>query len=334
MKALVLGATGYTGMLLMRILSNHPAVERITAASRSLAGNPVAGYDPGLDAECYHRIEPLGADPAAMAPHGFDVVFSALPHGASAELCARFASHAVVIDLSADFRFTEEARFRAAYGHERPYPHLQKQAVFGLTEWQRAAVKHADLIANPGCYPTASLLPLLPIVEAGLNRGMVHIAAMSGISGAGKKETIDLLFCERTENVNAYNPGRKHRHQAEIEEKLRTPVLFTPHLVPLKQGMAVTTTVQVADAARAIEAIRTRYAQEPFVQLCGETPPQTRHVRGTNRIAIGWRVEDDHIILMSVIDNLWKGASGQAVQNMNVRFGFEERAGLSAHGDL
>lgn len=346
MKALILGATGYTGMLLLRILAHHPAVERITAASRSLAGHAVAEYDSGLSERALEKIDPVGVDPAAVGPQGFDVVFSALPHGASAELCARFAPHAVVVDLSADFRFADEARFVGAYGHARPFPDLQSRAVFGLTEWRRAELRAADLIANPGCYPTATLLPLLPLAEAGLIRGTVHVTAMSGISGAGKKEAMDLLLCERTENVNAYNPGRKHRHHAEIEEKLAQmggattgaaddpAVLFTPYLVPIKQGMAITSTVRVADPVAAVEALRARYAHEPFIRLTGETTPQTRHVRGTNRIAVGWRAEGPFLILMSVIDNLWKGASGQAVQNVNVRFGLDETAGLVAHGEL
>jgi len=193
------------------------------------------------------------------------------------------------------------------------------------------------VIANPGCYPTASLLPILPAAAESLIEGPLVINAISGISGGGRTPKQNLLFAERNENANAYGVGTQHRHQAEIVEQLISAqqslgsdpvVLFNPHLAPIKQGMAVTTVLPSSRPATVVEALRERYEDEPFVELIGEATPETRHVRGSNRIRIGWRLEHGHVILLSVIDNLWKGASGQATQNMNILFGFPETAGL------
>ena len=347
MTLAVLGATGYAGMLLLRLLAQHPAVKRVYAAARSTAGSQLADSDPGLP---QHFLASRGGTVAdevrspeeALRDPG-DLVFSALPHGASADLCLPILGHVPVVDLSADFRFHDLDLFSAVYGIPAPAPEHQASAVYGLCEWNREALRNAWVVANPGCYPTATLLPLLPIAVAGLVTGPVVVHAMSGISGAGRKEKRNLLFAERTENLNAYSVGTQHRHGAEIDEQLRLatgthpgggPVFFNPHLVPVKQGMAVTTVVPVADPGAAEDAIVTRYADEPFVELTGDTPPETRHVRGSNRIRIGVRRETGAVILMSVIDNLWKGASGQAVQNMNIRFGLDETAGLIGGGDL
>ena len=329
-------------MLLLRILSTHPDVERVTASARSTAGTDIREADPGLPhaAVTHGPVDATVVSPdEALADPG-DVVFSALPHGASASVCAPVLGRVPVIDLSADFRFVDAGRFEAAYGAPPPEPAHQAESVYGLSEWYRHELASAMVIANPGCYPTAALLPLLPIAAAGLVAGPVVINAISGISGAGRSAKQNLLFAERNENANAYAPGTRHRHGAEITERLELaganggampPVFFNPHLAPIKQGMAVTTVVPVSQPATAVDALRARYADEPFVELTGGTPPETRHVRGSNRIRIGWAQEDGHLILMSVIDNLWKGASGQAVQNMNIRFGLPETAGLH-HG--
>jgi N-acetyl-gamma-glutamyl-phosphate reductase len=333
-------------MLLIRLLAAHPEITRVTASARSSAGTPVGEADPGLP----HRLISSGAiAPTVLSPEEAladpgEVVFSALPHGASAAVCEPVLGTIPVIDLSADFRFADAALFEAAYGAPPPAPDHQEAAVYGLCEWYRSEIAAAAVIANPGCYPTASLLPLLPLAAAGVIAGPVVINAISGISGAGRTPKQNLLFAERNENANAYNVGTQHRHGHEIAERLalaagsaspQVPALFfNPHLAPLKQGMAVTTVVPVSAPARAIAAIRDRYAEETFVELTGETPPETRHVRGSNRIRIGWREEKGHLVLMSVIDNLWKGASGQAVQNMNIRFGFPEDAGLTGGIEL
>lgn len=342
--AIVLGASGYTGMLLLRILAHHPHIDRVIASSRSGAGTSVIDTDPGLSAATIKtgKIDPIVRSPEDALALEAEVVFSALPHLASAEVCAPILGRTVLIDLSADFRFTDARRFEVAYGSEPPAPEFQDRAVYGLVEQARPSIRSAMIIANPGCYPTATLLPLLPIAEEGLIvPGSIVVNAMSGISGAGRKEKRNLLFAERTETVSAYNPGSLHRHSHEIRERIALAnagteegLLFTPHLVPIKQGMAVTTVLESSDPDAAIRALYDAYSDEPFVRLLGETPPETAHVRGTNEIRIGARREGRRIILMSAIDNLWKGASGQAVQNMNVRFGLPEDAGLVREAEL
>lgn len=340
MRATVLGASGYGGMLLTRILAHHPHVARVTTAARTTAGTPVTEADPGLPQSLVRQgsVHPTVLSPEEALTDPGDVVFSALPHGASAEVCAPVLGSVPVIDLSADFRFTDPARFEAAYGSAPPAAEYQKRSVYGLCEWRRDQIPGAPVIANPGCYPTASLVPILPAAAAGLIEGPLVINAISGISGGGRTPKRNLLFAERNENANAYGVGTQHRHQAEIVEQLLTAqhtagtdpiVLFNPHLAPIKQGMAVTTVLPTSHPAAVVAALEERYHDEPFVELIGETAPETRHVRGSNRIRIGWRLEPGHVILLSVIDNLWKGASGQAVQNMNILFGFAEEAGLN-----
>ena len=212
-------------------------------------------------------------------------------------------------------------------------------------EWRRAEIRRADLIANPGCYPTATLLPLLPLVREGLVGGTIVTNALSGVSGAGRKAQLNYLFCERTENMGAYNPGRAHRHVAEMEAELAAAraggappsLLFTPHLVPLKRGMVVTTVAELARPASAEEigALYARaYGGRPFITLAPERLPQSASVWDTNRCELCWRVEGGRVMLFSAIDNLMKGASGQAVQNMNVRFGLPETAGLRTNSEV
>jgi N-acetyl-gamma-glutamyl-phosphate reductase len=352
MRAAVLGATGYTGLVLLRLLAEHPQVDDIVPVSSSQPGEAVDSIDPGLSPAIATKLRSTGGKLAAVeeaarlaGKPGIDVVFSALPHLKSAEVCAPFLGKSVVVDLSADFRFADPAVFEAVYGHAHPRPELLTQAVYGLAEWHTERIRTADIIANPGCYPTATLLPLLPLARAGLVDGTVVANAISGISGAGKKERVDLLYCERAENAGAYNPGRGHRHAPEIEGELKAvrgslSLLFTPHLAPLKRGMCVTTVVRLAkdppaEGAGSIgEVLRAAYGGRPFIRLTGSRVPQTRDVWGSNRCDIGWQREGDHLMLFSVIDNLVKGASGQAVQNMNLRFGFDEAAGLPMHGEL
>jgi N-acetyl-gamma-glutamyl-phosphate reductase len=342
MKAAVLGATGY----------EHPEVREILAVSSSKAGELVRDVDPGLSPELERKMAGSGGRLVSIAPavkaaeaQDLDVVFSGLPHLKSAEVCAPFFGRCVVIDLSADFRFKDADAFRNAYGAAPARPELLAKAAFGLAEWYGDRIRTADIIANPGCYPTCALLPLLPLAREGLLRGTVVVNAISGISGAGKKERADLLYCERTENACAYNPGTVHRHAPEIQKELASAaaglgLLFTPHLAPLKRGMCVTTVAELAkspepDGPRSIRGIYEKYyAGRPFISLTDGRIPQTREVWGSNRCDIGWRIEADHIMLFSAIDNLVKGASGQAVQNMNIRFGLPESAGLRAGGEL
>lgn len=338
MKAAVLGATGYTGMILLRLLDKHPAVEQILPVSGSRSGESLAEVDPGLvfqNPQRWDRCAGRMLDLAAAVAERPDVVFAALPHLESAKLCEPFFDTSVVIDLSADFRHQDVQTFEEAYGHPPPRPDLLHRAVYGLTEWDTDGVRRADLIANPGCYPTSALLPLLPLYQRRLVVGIPVINSLSGISGAGRKAQVNLLLTERLENCGAYNPGRRHRHSREIEERLQqvapgVRVLFQPHLVPMKQGMASTIAVRLADGVgegAVREALLEAYGGRPFVRLVDRIP-QTLDVWGTNRCDIGFAVEEGHLLLFSVLDNLFKGASGQAVQNMNVRFGLPETQGL------
>jgi N-acetyl-gamma-glutamyl-phosphate reductase len=346
MRAAVLGVTGYTGLVLLRLLAEHPQVDDIVPVSSSQPGASADSIDPGLSPAIAAKLcstggKLVGVEEAVRLASraGIDVVFSALPHVRSAEVCAPFLGKSVVIDLSADFRFADAGVFEAVYGHAHPRPELLKQAVYGLAEWHTERIRKADIIANPGCYPTATLLPLLPLARVGLIDGLVVVNAISGISGAGKKERVDLLYSERTENAGAYNPGRSHRHAPEIEGELKATrpslsLLFTPHLAPLKRGMCVTTVALLAkeppaDGAGSIgNLLSEAYADRPFIRLTGPRVPQTRDVWGSNRCDIGWQREGDHLLLFSCIDNLVKGASGQAVQNMNLVLGLPETAGL------
>lgn len=347
MRAVIVGSTGYTGMMLVRILATHPEVESIVPVSRSSAGTSVREVDPGLGEAALVRLEQTAGRFVALddaKPDDADVVFSALPHGAAAGLVGPLVGTVPVIDLSADFRIADAERYEAIYGTAHPHPELIARAVYGLTEWRRDEVARAPLVACPGCYPTATLLPLLPFADVVRSPAIVN--AISGISGAGRKEKIDLLYNERSENVNAYSPGRAHRHVPEIEQELTRAgearaegpqILFTPHLAPVKQGMFVTIVAELTSPLtqrEAEERLDTAYADAAFVGRSPRGIPQTRDVRNTNRCDLGVVVHDGRVQLFSAIDNLYKGASGQGVQNMNVRFGLDESAGLRSNGEF
>lgn len=346
MKAAILGATGYTGMILLRLLSDHPAVSEIFAVSSSRAGKPIKEIDPGVYKAVNAKMSSTGAtliDVKKAAELKPDVVFAALPHLESAKICAPFFESSVVIDLSADFRIKDHAIFEKAYGCAPERPDLLKQAVYGLCELYSDEIRKADLISNPGCYPTASLLPLLPVINEYGDCGRIIINAMSGVSGAGKKAVFNNLFVERTENCGAYAPGKSHRHQPEIKKEIDAAgsfdadLFFTPHLVPLKRGMEITTIIDLPKTVtdNDIDALYNKYYGDSlFISWDGERLPQTRDVWGSNSCRIGWKLEGKSLMLFSVIDNLVKGASGQAVQNMNIRFGFAEDSGLRVYGEL
>lgn len=349
MKAAILGVTGYTGQLLARLLSAHPQIRELLPVSSSRAGEGMSAVDLGFrDSEGKMAEEGRLLTVEEAAKRKPEVVFSALPHMESAKLCAPFFGQAVVIDLSADFRVKDATAFARAYGEPPPRPDLLDRAVYGLCEWYAEAICKSDLIANPGCYPTATLLPLLPLLKEGLIGGEVHVSAISGISGAGRKVRQEYLFVERSENAGAYNPGKSHRHVCEIEEQLQlvspgASVLFIPHLAPMRKGMAVTIFAKLSGSGtagpsaveeRVEAALRLAYGNRPFIGLRGKAIPHTGEVRGSNRCDIGWRREGDTLMLFSVLDNLVKGASGQAVQSMNLRFGFPETAGLPLHSEI
>lgn len=335
-RVAILGASGYTGAELLRLLLPHPAVEVTALTAERQAGKPMAEVFPHLARYGLPDLVKI----EAVAWDKVDLVFCALPHGTTQEIVAGLPRHLKVVDLSADFRLSDPATYAQWYGHEHRAMDLQKEVAYGLTELNRQGVRKARVVANPGCYPTCSLLPLMPLLlEEMIEPGGIIIDAKSGVSGAGRDAKQQNLFTEVAEGFNAYGVG-SHRHVPEIEQELRlaagrpVTVSFTPHLVPMNRGMMATIYVRMAEGVTADdlrEALAKRYAAEPFV---GITPsgaaPATRHVRASNHCLIGVFADRTPrgAILVSVIDNLVKGASGQAVQNMNVLLGIGETTGL------
>jgi N-acetyl-gamma-glutamyl-phosphate reductase len=336
----VLGASGYTGAELVRLLLRHPHADIVLLTADRRAGKPMSDVFPQFapfDLPTLTSIEET--DFKAL---GLDVAFCALPHGTTQkvikDLLAR-APSTKVVDLSADFRLADPAAYARWYGHEHFAPELQKEAVYGLTEIYRADVKKARLVANPGCYTTCSELPLIPLLKAkAINPGEIVIDAKSGMTGAGRAAKEEMLFSEVSEGFHAYGVGH-HRHMAELDQEFslaagrEVVVTFTPHLVPMNRGILSTIYVRDAKASpQDLHAILLKsYANEPFVHLLPfGAMPQTRHVRGSNMTFIG--VAADRVpgraIVCSTLDNLTKGASGQAVQNMNVMLGLAETTGL------
>lgn len=329
----VAGGAGYMGIELLRILALHPRVEIRRATSEHYAGKPLSEIFPSLRDRIDLRLEDLDARTLA---DGVDVVFSALPHGtAAATVIEALKSGVTVVDLSADFRLRDVGTFRTWYG-EHPAPLLLDEAVYAIPEFARDAIRSARIIAAPGCYPTGALLGLVPLARAGLiGDGTIIVDSKSGASGAGRTAKTDLLFGEVQENVRAYGVGG-HRHQPEIVQGLRgvgcsNPVVFTPHLLPIRRGILTTLYVPLRQLEGVAGAYASAFDGEPFVQVLGEDRfPDVRDVRGTNLAQIGWKVlvPEAMAIVITAIDNLGKGGSGQAVQALNVRFGFDERAGL------
>lgn len=343
MNAAVVGASGYSGEVLVRILSRHPNVTLAAVTSRQHAGKKLAAVIPSL-----RGIAPdlafVDSKPAELAARpDIDVFFLALPHGAAAEFAKELvAAGKRVIDLSADFRIADRATYEKYYGPHHA-PELLPHARFVLPEFTPPAWKQeAKLVAAPGCYPTGVLVPLVPLLAAGVvSREHIVANSFSGVSGAGKKAEEMYLFVERAESAKAYGLT-KHRHLAEIEEQLTLhggpggPVViqFNPHLAPMRRGIATTITVPAAPGA-GIESLyaawNSAYAGRPFVQIlpAGDTP-DTAHVVGTNRIDMSavFDPRTKNFVITSAEDNLVKGASGQAVQIMNLWFGLEETAGL------
>jgi N-acetyl-gamma-glutamyl-phosphate reductase len=349
-KTAIVGASGYSGEELARLLLGHPQVELTAVTSRQYAGKTLAQVFPKYAgnprSRALHFTEPK-ADSLAKAAQ---VVFLALPHGVAAEFAGPLLdSGCKVIDLSADFRLKSAAVYREFYGHEHPAPALLQKSVYGLPELYRSEIKNAALIASPGCYPTSILLPLLPLLKAGLIKSDGIIAdSLSGVSGAGRKVEAEFLFAECNESVRPYGIP-KHRHLSEIEEQLSVavgkPVVlqFSPHLIPVNRGILTTLylapvnhfsnggeTTRLQD--QIAQCYQKAYGNEPFVRILeGDALPDTKNVTGTNRIDIAWRldVRTGRLIVMSAIDNITKGASGQAVQSMNILCGFPETAGLT-----
>jgi N-acetyl-gamma-glutamyl-phosphate reductase len=337
-KAGIVGGTGYTGVELLRLLVQHPRVELKAITSRKEAGTPVAAMFPSLR----HRVELAFTEPNLQALRGCDVVFFATPNGvAMNEARALLDSGARLVDLSADFRLKDVAEWERWYGVKHAAPELVRDAVYGLCELNRERIRAARLVANPGCYPTATQLGFLPLVEAGVV-DLDHLIAdaKSGVSGAGRRADLHLSFSEAADNFMAYNvPG--HRHWPEIRQGLaqaarrEVGLVFTAHLTPLIRGIHATLYGRITREVDFQSLFEKRYAGEPFVDVMpAGSHPDTRSVRAANlcRLAVHRPPESgrrgDTLVVLSVIDNLVKGASGQAVQNMNLMFGLPETEGL------
>jgi len=334
-KVVILGASGYTGAELIRLLAGHPSISIVALTADRKAGQTMDAVFPHLAGLGLPPLVAIDQVDFAAA----DAVFCCLPHGTTQEVIAGLPAHLKVVDLSADFRLFDLDAYATWYGHPHRAPALQASAVYGLTELAREAVRGARLVANPGCYPTCAQLPLIPLIEAGLiDPDSIIIDAKSGVSGAGRAAKEANLYTEVAEGIHPYGIAG-HRHAPEIEQGLSQaagrPVLsvFTPHLMPMNRGMLSTIYVRTTAPAESLRAhLAERYAAEPFVRVLPEgAVPATRHVRGSNLCLIG--VFADRVpgraIVVSAIDNLVKGASGQALQNMNLMFGLPETAGLT-----
>lgn len=335
-KVGVLGASGYTGADLVRLAAGHSHMELSVLTANAHAGKPLAEVFPhlaSLDLPRLEKVEDTNWD-------GLDVVFCGLPHGTTQEIIASLPGSVRIVDMSADFRLRNVDTYAKWYGHEHHAPGLQKDAVYGLTEHYRDDIANARLVACPGCYPTAALLLLIPLLKARtITPDRLIIDAKSGVSGAGRGLKQGTLFCEVGEGLSPYGIA-SHRHTPEIEQELSVAagrelaVTFTPHLIPMSRGELLTVYADLAEGM-SVADVRTclteAYADEAFVRVAAEgTVPGTQHVRGSNHCVLG--VYEDRVpgrvILVSTLDNLVKGSSGQAVQNMNVMFGIPESTGL------
>ncbi|MCW1922137.1 N-acetyl-gamma-glutamyl-phosphate reductase [Luteolibacter arcticus] len=340
-KCAIVGASGYTGQELLRLLLVHPQVELVAATSRQEAGKPLSAVFPRFRKLPGAELPFMEPDPDAIAATGAQAAFLALPHGVAAEIATALLERGLkVIDLSADFRLSDADVYEEFYGHPHPAPALLDEAVYGLPEIRAGAIREARLVASPGCYPTSILLPLIPLLEASLIDPATIVAnSMSGVSGAGKKADVSLLFCECNESVRAYGIP-KHRHLSEIEQELSIAagesvvITFIPHLVPVNSGIATSTTAKLTegiDPAAIGEALESAYGDAAFVRLLGKGGcADTKNVTRTNFIDIGWAhdARTGRVILTSAEDNLGKGAGSQAVQSFNLIFGLPETAGL------
>jgi N-acetyl-gamma-glutamyl-phosphate reductase len=333
-RVAIVGASGYAGAELVRLLSGHPGVAIAGLYARNRDATPLADE--------YPHTAPLGLrlEDGAPEPGSVDVAFLALPHGASAELAGRLAAGGTtVIDVGSDLRLRDPAAYPAWYGFDHPAPDVLADAVYGLTEFAREPLRGARLIANPGCYPTASLLALTPFARAGVLRGDVIVDAKSGVSGAGRGAGTDFLFTELEGGTKPYGIPR-HRHAPEISQGLTDAgadvhLTFVPHLVPQVRGIVATCYLTLADdlsdeaLARILDGA---YADEPFVHRVPK-PPSSKLTWGSNHAFVfAARTGDRRAVAVAAIDNLGKGAAGQAIQNMNVALGLPETAGLGGIG--
>jgi len=336
-KVGVVGGTGYTGVELLRLLARHPEVDLQAVTSRAEAGIAVAKMFPSLR----NVVNIAFSEPDVALLSGMDLVFFATPNGVAMEMAPQLLRAGVrVIDLAADFRLKDSATYRHWYGNTHACEDWLAKAVYGLCEVNRDQIRDAQLVANPGCYPTAVQLGLLPLIEAGLAiDSPIFADCKSGVSGAGRQAKLPYLLCEAGENFHAY-AVTGHRHLPEIKQGLQAAagrpldLTFVPHLTPMARGIHATIYVRVADHAVDIQQLyQRRFENEYFVDVMPpESHPETHSVRGSNHCRISWSrpQQGDSVVILSVIDNLVKGAAGQAVQNMNIMFGWKETTALES----
>ncbi|WP_047816319.1 N-acetyl-gamma-glutamyl-phosphate reductase [Rhodopirellula islandica] len=339
LRVALIGSTGYTALEVARLLLTHPSAELVIATSRQDEGKPLSEIHPMLAGRCDVTLQPLDADVIAKSA---DVAMCCLPHGASAESVKQLAGAGMrVIDFSADFRLSSLETYEHWYGVKHPWPERIGNVVYGMPEFFADEIRSADIVANPGCYPTSAIMPLAPLVKAGLiETEDIIVDSKSGVSGAGRSPKLGTLYCETNESISAYAVGT-HRHAPEIADLVERiagaaiEVMFTPHLTPMDRGILSTIYVKpagkagsVEDAVRAMMSLlRDTYADQPCVHVVDHLPA-TKYVAGTNQVQISVRPSGKRAVIVCAIDNLTKGASGAAVQNMNVMFGLPETAGL------
>ena len=337
----VVGASGYSGEELIRILMRHPGVELSCVTSRQYAGKTIGEVYPRFQAHKFCDVKFAESDPGTVVKSGAKIAFLALPHGLAAEFARPLLAAGLrVIDLSADFRISDPEVYADFYGEKHPAPELLAESVYGMPELYRDRIRPARLIASPGCYPTSIILPLHPLLKQRLiDPGSIVINSLSGVSGAGRKVDAAYLYAECNENARAYGLP-KHRHLSEIEQELgnaageKVTVSFAPHLIPLNRGILTTIHAMPARGIAFHEmsaALVAAYKDEVFVRLLGEKGlPEIKNVAHTNFIDIGWRFDSrtGRVILVSAEDNLVKGAAGQAVQSLNIICGWPETVAL------
>lgn len=338
-KIAVVGASGYTGMELLRLLLMHPNAELCCVTSRQYAGQALADIFPRYRSAAGSELAFSEPDAESIAATGAEVAFLALPHGVAAEYAKALLDLGIkVIDLSADFRLSDPVVYEEFYGAAHPVPELLEEAVYGFPEVRSKEIAKARLIASPGCYPTSVSLPLLPLLrEKLIDPQSIVTCSMSGVSGAGKTGNVLFSYCEANESARAYSVP-KHRHLSEIEQELsiaageKVTMSFTPHLIPAHNGICSTTSAKLIGDVDKVEAVLTAaYGDSYFVRLLGKgNPADTKNVTRTNHIDIGWDYDDrtGRVLLLSAEDNLGKGAGGQAIQCFNIMFGLDETSGL------
>ncbi|MBK9144644.1 MAG: N-acetyl-gamma-glutamyl-phosphate reductase [Candidatus Melainabacteria bacterium] len=338
-KVGIVGATGYTGQELVRLLLPHPDARIECLTSNSYKGKKFSSVFPAFDRLV--DLELMSTDDLDEILERCDFVFFALPHGIAAELLkTRPLAEARIVDLGADFRLRNARDYQSWYQLEHPWPEALSKSVYGLSEWRRDRIREASIVANPGCYATSVELALIPLAEAGLLGDDTIVDAKSGVSGAGRSASVDTHFNECNESIKAYKVAA-HRHTPEIEQELgsfagqQKRITFTPHLIPIQRGILSTIYCNLPEGVGIDEIrclYRESYASEPFVRVLeNRQSPETRWVAGTNYCDLSINIDErtERLIIISALDNLIKGAAGQAIQNMNIMSNFDETKGLS-----